>query len=145
MNQLRRLESVLAFYHQQLELIKAKFKEQANTVTAKETQAKQLQLQLVATQERSAAAEPTAWTFELTAYLMDQLESRIRQNQNQLTEEKGRLDLQRSELRKQMSKIEALEKVVANKTKTIEQLKRQTDQHLADERYLNTHFNGTIK
>jgi predicted RNase H-like nuclease (RuvC/YqgF family) len=145
MNKPRKLDKVLTFYQQQLELIKTKFKEQANIVAAKEILAKQLQRRLTATQERSAAAEPTAWTLEMSACLMERIEIDIRQNQNQLTEETRILETRRLELRTQMSKIEALEKVVANKTKTIEHLKRQTEQHLADERYLNTHFNGSIK
>ena len=145
MNQLRKLEKVLTFYRQQLELIKTRFKAQAKTVAAKEIQAKQLRRQLRDTQERTAAAEPTAWTLEMNACLMERIEIDIRQNQNQLTEETKTLETRRLELRTQMSKIESLEKVVANKTKAIEHLKRQTEQHLADERYLNTHFNGSIK
>jgi hypothetical protein len=145
MNKPRKLDKVLTFYQQQLELIKTKFKEQANIVAAKEILAKQLQRRLTATQERSAAAEPTAWTLEMSACLMERIEIDIRQNQNQLTEETKILETRRLELRTQMSKIEALEKVVANKTKTIEHLKRQTEQHLADERYLNTHFYGSLK
>ena len=145
MNQQRKLEKVLAFYQQQLELIKTRFKAQAKLVAAKEIQAKQLRRQLRDTQERSAAAEPTVCTLEMTASLLEQIEISSRQNQHQLTEATRRLEIRRLELRTHMSKIEALEKVVANKTKTIEHLKRQTEQHLADERYLNTHFNGSIK
>ena len=145
MSELSKLEKVLAFYQQQLEVIKTKFKLQANIVVESQIEVRRLEQELVSTQERSSAATPTAFTYRLTAHLMEKIEVNIRQTTSRLDEQTKELETRRAELRAQMSKIEALEKVVANKTNAIEHLGRVTEQHLADERYLNTHFYGSLK
>ena len=145
MNQLEKLEKVLAFYEQQLDIIKAKFQRQANNVAAKHANSQRLKEQMDATQQQSSNAQPTAFALQLTAYLMESIENDIRKNDIELNAAMEQLETQRTELRTQISKIDALEKVVAKKSRDIEYLRRQTEQRLADERYLNTHFNGSLK
>ena len=145
MSQLSKLEKILAFYQQHLEVVKTKFKLQANIVVEAQIAVRRLETELESTQERSSAATPTAFTYRLAAHLMEKIEGNIRQTRNQLNEETEKLETRRAELRAQMSKIEALEKVVAHKANAIEHLGRITEQHLADERYLNTHFYGSLK
>ena len=143
--QLKKLEKVLEFYQQQLEVVKSKFSAQVAVVTQKKNEAHQLADELVLTQQRSTNSEPTPANLQMVNHLMVLLETRIRTKQQELAEEEKLLDARRIELREQMTRMEAIENVVSRKSNVIQYERRQREQLLADERYLNTNFTGLMK
>lgn len=141
MNQLKSLQQVLTFYQQQLEAIKAKFQQQANALAASQHRAHVLAAELLQTQQQFSTGSPNPTKLAMANHVMCRTQAAILENQHQIGLATAQVDECRAELAKQMSKIETLEKVVARETETLEQHRRQREQHLADERYLNTHFN----
>lgn len=139
MNQLQQLNEVLRFYQQQLDVIKTQLKQNLNAVTEKEKRASELEHELIAAQQSSI--EPmTASNLEFANHLMKLVQKKIGQNQLELVDANAELSRCRIELNKQMSKIDALEKVVSQQIKILEHERRVAEQNIADERYLNTNF-----
>ena len=143
--QLKKLEKVLEYYQQQLEVVKTRFLEQSDIVTKKQSEAQALASELALTQRRFSNNEPTPLSLQMVNHLMELMETRINDKQQEIAEAQTLLDARRIELRKQMSRMEAIEKIVARKSNLIQHERRQREQHLADERYLNTNFTGLKK
>ncbi|MFT5300111.1 MAG: flagellar biosynthesis chaperone FliJ [Mariniblastus sp.] len=140
MNKLKSFQQVLSFYEQQLQIIQIKFQQQANVVAEKQHQAQQLADELANTQRQTSQVSPTASGLEMNNHVMRQIQTCIRANETEITEATHRLTECRAELAAKMSKIDALEKVIESETKKIAHNTRIVEQHLSDERYLNTHF-----
>jgi hypothetical protein len=119
--------------------------EQNAIVTQKQTEARELATELALTQQRFSNNEPTPLSLEMANHLMELMETGINDKQQEIAEEQTLLDARRIELRKQMTGMEAIEKIVARKSNEIQYERRQREQHLADERYLNTNFTGLKK
>jgi hypothetical protein len=143
--QLKKLEKVLEFYQQQLEIVKTRFGKQNAIVTQKQTEAHALATELVLTQQRFSKNEPTPSNLQMVNHVMELMETGIRDKQQELAEEQRLLDARRIELREQLTRMEAIENIVSRKSKTIQHERRQREQHLADERYLNMNFTGLKK
>jgi hypothetical protein len=109
-------------------------------VAEKQNQAQRLVDELAHTQRQASQHSPTASGLEMNNHVMRQIQTCIRANEIEITEAIHRLAECRAELGAQMSKIEALEKVLEIESEKVAHKKRTTEQHLADERYLNTHF-----
>jgi flagellar export protein FliJ len=102
----------------------------------------QLRSQLEATQQSFVNSQPSPWELQMVSHLMTNLEIKIADANRALKESESELESRRAELRDQMSKIEALEKIVARTSEAIEHNRRRLEQIQLDERYLNTNFSG---
>ena len=139
---LEKLEKILGYYQQNLEILKGRLKEQNRVVAEKQRQVSQLVGKMESTQRAFDATEPSAFDLQLVSHLMATLENEIAQARQELAESNRELDARRAELRGQMSKIDSLEKIVTRTSAEIEHERRKLEQHQSDERYLNTHFTG---
>jgi len=140
--QLKKLEKILGFYEQNLELLRSQFVEQSGVVAKRQKETNRLTEYLAETQRKSAQAEASLFSQQMAVQVLDVIETKIVAAKEQLIESKRILEERRVELYQQMSKTESLEKLVAKKQETILQQHRQSEQRNADERFLNTYFTG---
>ncbi len=78
----------------------------------------------------------------MVSHLMANLELKIAAANQELNESERELASRRAAVRDQLSKIEALEKIVARTSDAMEHNRRRLEQIQSDERYLNTNFTG---
>jgi len=142
---LEKLARVLGFYEQNLQILKGRLRAQNLVVAEKQAEVRRLVGKLETTQQAFTQSEPSATGLQMVSHLMTTLEASVKQANQELDTSNRELEIRRTELRQQMSKIESLEKIVTRTSAGIEHKRRQLEQLQSDERYLNTHFTGSIK
>jgi flagellar export protein FliJ len=75
--------------------------------------------------------------------LIDQLQIELESTQEQLKEAQLDFENQKQIIRKQMSKIDSMEKLIERKVAELIYEETKREHATADERYLNTGFKGT--
>ncbi len=140
MKQLKSLQQVLAFYQQQLDTIKIRHQQLNSKLSEQLNRTRALTAELAETQRQSNEQPPSAANLQMANHVMGVLDNAIRQTERESQETRSESNACRKQLTDQMSKIEALEKVLERETRSIEDQRRQREQQIADERYLNTHF-----
>ena len=140
--QLKKLRKIIDFYEQDCEVVKRRVLKQNAIVVEKQNKLAELNRQLELTQQRFNMPEATAFDYQLVCHLMNAIETSIKLAEQELAEAMNELHQQRTELQRKMSKIESLERLCTIKTEEILTQDRRREQHLADERYLNTNFTG---
>jgi predicted RND superfamily exporter protein len=140
LKQLKSLGQVLVLHQQQLDLIQAKFQKQDAVVSSLWDQARQLKIELEESQQVSSMLQPNASSLQIAMHCVGLVQSKIMQNENDIEEATSLLETIRNELRVQVSKKDALENFVSSQTKKLEQHRRTTEQHVADEQYLSRLF-----
>ena len=143
--QLTKLQKIISFYEQDCDVLKRRLLQQNALVVAKQNELMELEQQLARTQQQLHNREPTAFNHQLVCHLMSSIEININRSQQELSEAVLTLQQRRTELQKKKSRIESLEKLCGIKMEEISAQDRRREQHLADERYLNTHFTGLMK
>jgi flagellar biosynthesis chaperone FliJ len=140
--QLEKYKRVLGFYQQNLEFLKVQLQAQNGLVAQKQQTVNQLRSQLASTQQSFLDLKPSPWELQMVSHLLANLELKIAAANQELNESERELESRRAAVRDQLSKIEALEKIVARTSDAIEHNRRRLEQIQLDERYLNTNFTG---
>lgn len=141
-NQLEKLGKVLGFYQQNLESLKLKLKQQNLVVAEKQCTWDRLVSKLESTQQAFGRAQPSVFALQMAGQVLTTLDAEIESAHQELTDSKRELSKQRAAVRRQMSRIESLEKIVARTSGEVQHKHRMHEQVQSDERYLNTHFTG---
>jgi flagellar export protein FliJ len=144
-HQLSKLQKIIDFYEQECDVLKRRLLKQKAIVVEKQHHLASLQEQLVRTQQRFDGSRDSAFNHQLVCHLMNSISTNINCSEQELARAVTELQQRRTELQQKMSRIESLEKLSAIKSEEIAQHDRKREQHLADDRYLNTHFTGMIK
>lgn len=143
--QVAKLEKIIGFYEQKLEIEKARFQEQNAIVIDLENQYKLLAEERKLAQQRFEQMVPTATNHQHAAHWMETFRGKLERVERELAQAVGVLETRRIALQQQMSQIEILEKLVARKSELIAYELRAREQLISDERYLNTNFSGKKK
>ncbi len=140
LKQLESLKQVLKLYQQQLILVQTSFEQQTTVVD----RIRQNGILLIDELDdaQNSASRPTANGLELANHLMKSIQSKLSQNEIELNAARLERESIRAELKKLVSKKEALEKLIAEQIALLNHQRRIREQHNADERYLSTRIDN---
>lgn len=137
-NSIHRLNRVIAFYNKQLDLLKLQLAAQHSVVQKHQNKIEQLEQQLRRSQNRILVESATIANRQMGYQFGTFTLTEIGKEQEQLETANQELEVRKAELRKQMSRIESLEKLIERRASTLAYEASRREQILADERYLNS-------
>ena len=146
MNQTKKIEKlnkVLDFYKKELDQQKFQLSEKSNLLKKIETT---LQIHQAKIKNSLAGLESSNVTISnclIRKPLIDQLQVELESTQEQLKVAQLDFENQKQVIRKQMSKIDSMEKLIERKLAELVYEETKREHATADERYLNTDFKGT--
>ncbi|MDA7887467.1 flagellar FliJ family protein [bacterium] len=146
MNQTKKIEKlnkVLDFYKKELDQQKFQLSEKSNLLKKIETT---LQIHQAKIKNSLAGLESSNVTISnclIRKPLIDQLQVELESTQEQLKVAQLDFENQKQIIRKQMSKIDSMEKLIERKLAELVYEETKREHATADERYLNTDFKGT--
>ena len=143
--QKEKLERVVRFYQQEFEVLKVQCLQQKSVVAELDDALVGFKSQLRNIQSQTGGLGASIIDLQMVSRLMEKLQTEITQSQGRLDEAKLELGQRQAALRKKMSQLESLEKLIEKKTELISLELRRHEQQEADERYLNQHVSGSIK
>ena len=136
-NSIQRLNRVLDFYNQQLDVLKLHLASQQAVVKKHNEKIEQLESNIIESQNRLQAESATIANrqmgYQFGTFTMAEIQDEQEQRELAIQE----LENRKTELRKQISKIESLEKLIERKASAVAYEAGRREQILADERYLN--------
>jgi flagellar export protein FliJ len=146
MNQTKKIEKlnkVLDFYKKELDQQKFQLSEKGSLLKKIELA---LQVHQAKIKHSLAGLESSNMTISnclIRKPLIDQLQIELESTQEQLKEAQLDFENQKQIIRKQMSKIDSMEKLIERKVAELIYEETKREHATADERYLNTGFKGT--
>ncbi|MDG1512215.1 MAG: flagellar FliJ family protein [Mariniblastus sp.] len=146
MNQTKKIEKlnkVLDFYKKELDQQKFQLSEKGSLLKKIELA---LQVHQAKIKHSLAGLESSNMTISnclIRKPLIDQLQTELESTQEQLKEAQLDFENQKQIIRKQMSKIDSMEKLIERKVAELIYEETKREHATADERYLNTGFKGT--
>jgi flagellar export protein FliJ len=146
MNQTKKIEKlnkVLDFYKKELDQQKFQLSEKGSLLKKIELA---LQVHQAKIKHSLAGLESSSMTISnclIRKPLIDQLQIELESTQEQLKEAQLDFENQKQIIRKQMSKIDSMEKLIERKVAELIYEETKREHATADERYLNTGFKGT--
>lgn len=135
---IQRLNRVLDFYNQKLDVQKLRLAAQQAVVKKHNEKIEQLNNDLVQSQNRLLAASATIAGRQMGYQFGTFTMAEILEEQKQRELANDELENRKAELRKQISRIESLEKLIERKASVVAYEAGRREQILADERYLNS-------
>ncbi len=138
----QKLEKVLQYYQQQMQVIQADCLRQNKIVLGLHLEISELENETELIYRQTERGE---FLISIRLSAIGSLElnqERIRQKGIELSQGQAQLDECKCRVQEQMSKVESLEKLIDRKTDLLFHEKKRLDQGIADERYLSQHFTG---
>lgn len=142
-HQLEKLKRILQFYEKELEMHKSRVAAQSALVERARNEAYAIQREIVRSRELIDNSGPSIANRELGTHCLAQAQTELHNKQLQWNEAAMELESRKVELRKQLRKIESMEKLIDRKAVSLQYEVNRREQTLADERYLSTDFEGT--
>lgn len=146
MNQTKKIEKlnkVLDFYKKELDQQKFQLSKKSSLLKKTETA---LQIHQTKIKHSLAGLDSSNMTISnclIRKPLIDQLQIELEATQEKFQEAKLDFENQKQIIRKQMSKIDSMEKLIERKLAELIYEETKREHATADERYLNTGFKGT--
>lgn len=137
-NSIQRLNRVLGFYNKQLDLLKLHLAAQHSVVQQHQQNIKQLEERLLQSHSRLQSASATIANRQMGYQFGTFTVAEMVGEQEQLEIANQELETRKAALRKQLSKIESLEKLIERRASAVAYEAGRREQILADERYLNS-------
>lgn len=134
-----RLQKVLDFYDRQLDLLKLQLAAQVSIAQQYKNEIVQLNESIIHSQNQFTQQTASSLAHRQMSYQFEAHTIKvIAEKQIQLADANQELDRRKAALRKQLSKIESMEKLIERKTVAVNYERNKREQILADERYLNS-------
>ncbi|MGI9495342.1 MAG: flagellar FliJ family protein [Mariniblastus sp.] len=146
MNQTKKIEKlnkVLDFYKKELDQQKFQLSKKSTLLKKTETALHIHQTKIKHSLAGLDSSNMTVSNCLIRKPLIDQLQIELETTQEKLKEAKLDFENQKQIIRKQMSKIDSMEKLIERKLAELIYEETKREHATADERYLNTGFKGT--
>ncbi|MDA7918306.1 flagellar FliJ family protein [Mariniblastus sp.] len=146
MNQTKKIEKlnkVLDFYKKELDQQKFQLSEKGSLLKKIELALRVHQAKIKHSLAGLDSSNMTISNCLIRKPLIDQLQIELESTQEQLKEAQLDFENQKQIIRKQMSKIDSMEKLIERKVAELIYEETKREHATADERYLNTGFKGT--
>ncbi len=146
MNQTKKIEKlnkVLDFYKKELDQQKFQLSKKSTLLKKTETALHIHQTKIKHSLAGLDSSNMTVSNCLIRKPLIDQLQIELETTQENLKEAKLDFENQKQIIRKQMSKIDSMEKLIERKLAELIYEETKREHATADERYLNTGFKGT--
>jgi|TARA_B110000495_G_scaffold56481_1_gene47715 flagellar export protein FliJ len=146
MNQFKKIEKlnkVLDFYKKELDQQKFKLSEKSSLLKKIESALQQQQAKITHSLAGLESSNMTLSNCLIRKPLIDQLQVELDLTQARINEAQLDFENQKQIVRKQMSKIDSMEKLIERKLAELIYEETKREHASADERYLNNDFKGT--